>query len=89
MRITVIASLQVGIFVTKYIYMHEPQFFVWRRTKLLFGEVTKTNVFKKKVKQSFQNPHGASRLRMFRDVCNLIIKSHRIDYVTVKRLKWL
>ena len=40
------------------IYMHEPQFFVWRRTKLLFGEVTKTNIFKKKVKQSFQNPHG-------------------------------
>ena len=69
--------------------MHEPQFFVWRRTTLLFGEVTTTNVFKKKAKQSFQNPHGASRLQMFRDVCNLIIKSHRIDYLTVKRLKWL
>ena len=39
--------------------MHEPQFFVWRRTKLLLGEVTKTQVFKKKVKQSFQNPHVA------------------------------
>ena len=63
--------------------MHEPQFFVWRRTKLLFGEVTKTNIFKNKVKQSFQNP------RMFRDVCNLIIKSRRIDYVSEKRLKWL
>ena len=63
--------------------MHEPQFFVWRRTKLLFGEVTKTNIFKNKVKQSFQNP------RMFRGGCNLIIKSHRIDYVTEKRLKWL
>ena len=66
-----------------YLSLHEPQFFVWRRTKLLFGEVTKTNIFKNKVKQSFQNP------RMFRDVCNLIIKSHRIDYVTEKRLKWL
>ena len=51
--------------------------------KLLVGEVTETNIFKKKVKQSFQNrPWLVDWKLMFRDVCNLIIKTHR-NYVWI------
>ena len=64
--------------------MREP-FFVWRWTKLIIvGEVSETlNNFKKKVKQSFQNPSLLVDCKwMFRDVCNLIIKTHR-NYVWI------
>ena len=66
------------------IYMREP-FFVWRWTKLIIvGEVSETlNNFKKKVKQSFQNPSLLVDCKwMFRDVCNLIIKTHS-NYVWI------